>query len=187
MAGRTFDLVVANPPFVIATPGAGWTYRDGGRAADGIAAELAAASTALLNPGGTMQFLANWLHVKGVDWSERVADWFPEAGVRTWVVEREVLDPLDYVRTWQRDSGESHDAGQAAEWLDWFDANEVEGVGFGFINIRHTEGPTELVCDEARHAVETPWSARVGTGSNCENRTLNRKRCGGRSSAWPKA
>lgn len=162
VAGRTFDLVVANPPFVIATPGAGWTYRDGGRAADGIAAELAAASTALLNPGGTMQFLANWLHVKGVDWSERVADWFPEAGVRTWVVEREVLDPLDYVRTWQRDSGESHDAGQAAEWLDWFDANEVEGVGFGFINIRHTEGPTELVCDEARHAVETPWSARVG-------------------------
>jgi hypothetical protein len=161
VAGRRFDLVVANPPFVIATPGGGWTYRDGGREADGIAAELAAASTRLLNPGGTMQFLANWLHVKGRDWSARVAEWFPEEGASVWAVEREVLDPLDYVRTWQRDSGESDDAEQAAAWLDWFDANDVEGVGFGFVTVRRTDGPTEIVCEEVRHAVETPWRERV--------------------------
>lgn len=161
VAGRRFDLVVANPPFVIATPGSGWTYRDGGREADGIAAELAGAAVDLLNPGGTMQFLANWLHRKGESWSERVAGWLPEEGARVWAVEREVLDPLDYVRTWQRDSGETHDADQAAAWLDWFEANEVEGVGFGFITIRRTDGPTEVVCEEARHAVETPWRDRV--------------------------
>ncbi|SDK67365.1 Methyltransferase small domain-containing protein [Glycomyces sambucus] len=161
VAGRTFDLVVANPPFVIGTPGSGWTYRDGGRDADGIAAELAAASTALLNPGGTMRFLANWLHRKGEDWSERVAGWFPDEGVRVWAVEREVLDPLDYVRTWQRDSGESHDAEQAAAWLDWFAANEVEAVGFGFIAVRRVDGAAEVVCEEARHAVATPWRDRV--------------------------
>jgi hypothetical protein len=161
VAGRAFDLVVANPPFVIGTPGSGWTYRDGGREADGIAAELAAASTTLLGPGGTMQFLGNWLHRKGEDWSERVAGWFPDSGVRVWAVEREALDPLDYVRTWQRDSGESHDAEQAAAWLDWFAANEVEAVGFGFISVRRIDGPTEIVCEEARHAVEAPWSDRV--------------------------
>ncbi|WP_051393424.1 DUF7782 domain-containing protein [Glycomyces arizonensis] len=161
VAGRRFDLVVANPPFVIATPGRGWTYRDGGREADGIAAELAAASTGLLNPGGTMQFLANWLHVRGTDWGERVAGWLPETGARVWAVEREALDPLDYVRTWQRDSGESGDADQAAAWLDWFDEHDVEGVGFGMVNIRRIEGPSEIVCEEARHAVEPPWSDRV--------------------------
>jgi hypothetical protein len=162
VAGRRFDLVVANPPFVIATPGSGWTYRDGGREADGIAAELAAASADLLNPNGTMQFLANWLHLEGEDWAERVADWFPDEGVRVWAVEREKLDPLDYVRTWQRDSGEDHDAEQAAAWLDWFAASRVEGVGFGFINVRRIEGPSAIVCEEARHAVETPWRDRVG-------------------------
>ncbi|GAA1668981.1 methyltransferase [Glycomyces endophyticus] len=161
VAGRRFDLVVANPPFVIGTPGSGWTYRDAGREADGVAAELAAASTGLLNPGGTMQFLANWLHRKGEDWSERVAGWFPDEGLRVWAVEREALDPLDYVRTWQRDSGESHDAEQAAAWLDWFAANEVEAVGFGFVTARRTDGPTAVVCEEARHAVETPWRDRV--------------------------
>ncbi|MEU5870050.1 class I SAM-dependent methyltransferase [Glycomyces sp. NPDC047369] len=161
VAGRAFDLVVANPPFVIATPGSGWTYRDGGREADGIAAELAAASTGLLNPGGTMQFLANWLHRKGEDWSERVAGWFPDEGALVWAVEREALDPLDYVRTWQRDSGESHDAEQAAAWLDWFEANEVEAVGFGFIAVRRAHGPSRIVCEEARHAVAAPWSDRI--------------------------
>ena len=161
VAGRAFDLVVANPPFVIATPGSGWTYRDGGREADRVAAELAAASVSLLNPGGTMQFLANWLHIEGRDWSERVASWFPDEGALAWVVERDLLDPLDYVRTWQRDSGESGDAEQASDWLDWFDAHDVEGVGFGFISVRRTAGPTEVVCEEARHAVETPWSDRV--------------------------
>ncbi|HEX2144853.1 MAG TPA: class I SAM-dependent methyltransferase [Glycomyces sp.] len=173
VAGRTFDLVVANPPFVIETPGSGWTYRDGGREADGIAAELAAASTTLLNPGGTMQFLANWLHIEGRHWSERVAAWFPDEGVRVWAVEREMLDPLDYVRTWQRDSGENHDAEQAAEWLDWFGANDVEGVGFGFISVRRTEGAaTEVVCEEARHAVETPWRDRVGDWFAMRERAL---------------
>jgi len=162
VARRRFDLVVANPPFVIATPGSGWTYRDGGREADGIAAELAAASPDLLNPNGTMQFLANWLHLEGEDWAERVAGWFPDEGVRVWAVEREKLDPLDYVRTWQRDSGEDHDAEQAAAWLDWFEANGVEGVGFGFVNVRRVDGPSEVVCEEARHAVETPWRDRVG-------------------------
>ncbi|MFG3338911.1 methyltransferase [Glycomyces sp. NPDC048151] len=161
VAGRRFDLVVANPPFVIGTPGPGWTYRDGGREADGIAAELAAASADLLNPGGTMQFLANWLHVAGEDWAERVAGWFPDESVRVWVVEREKLDPLDYVRTWLRDSGEDHDADQAAAWLDWFEAQRVEGVGFGFVSVRRVEGPTEVCCEEARHSVETPWRDRV--------------------------
>lgn len=161
VAGRRFDLVVANPPFVIATPGSGWTYRDGGREADGIAAELAAASTSLLNPNGTMQFLANWLHVAGQDWSERVAGWLSGEGARVWAVERELLDPLDYVRTWQRDSGEDGNAEQAAAWLDWFDDNQVDGVGFGFVSFRRVAGPTEVVCEEARHSVETPWSGRV--------------------------
>jgi hypothetical protein len=160
VAGRRFDLVVSNPPFVIATPGRGWTYRDAGREADGVAAELAAAATRLLNPGGTMRFLANWLHVRGTDWSDRVAAWFPDEGLRVWAVEREVLDPLDYVRTWQRDAG-SDDPREAAAWLDWFDARDVEAVGFGIVAVRRVDGPTAVVCEETRHAVATPWADRI--------------------------
>ncbi|WP_025274929.1 methyltransferase [Haloglycomyces albus] len=161
VAGRTFDQVIANPPFVVGTPGEGWTHRDGGRAADAIGAELAASAPTVLNPGGTMQFLANWLHRKGEPWTERVGSWIPEDDVTAWVVQREVVDPLDYVRTWQADAGQQHDAEQAAEWLNWFDEREVEGIGFGFVNLRRTPGFSRVRCDDLRHAVAEPWSDLV--------------------------
>src|SRR4051812_33854877 len=68
VAGRRFDLVVSNPPFVAGPGTTLHTYRDSGRAGDGLCAELVAAAPGLLNPGGHMQFLANWLHVAGEDW-----------------------------------------------------------------------------------------------------------------------
>ena len=51
-------------------------YRDSGRPGDGVCAELAAAAPALLTLGGTMQYLANWVHIAGEDWRDRVAGWF---------------------------------------------------------------------------------------------------------------
>ncbi|WIK81310.1 DUF7059 domain-containing protein [Micrococcus lylae] len=64
VAGRRFDMVVSNPPFVI-TPRTDpdapvMVYRDGGREGDRLVAEFISAIPALLNPGGTAQMLANW-------------------------------------------------------------------------------------------------------------------------------
>ena len=53
--------------------------------------------------------LANWVHVRGDDWRERVARWLPAQGVDALVVQREVLDPAEYVAMWLRDSGEGGD------------------------------------------------------------------------------
>lgn len=161
VADRSFDLITANPPFVIATPGAGWTYRDAGRDGDGLGAELAAIARTKLRPGGIMQYLANWLEVKGEKSEDRVASWFPDQGVRVWAVEREQLDPLDYVRTWQRDSGGNPTPQETAEWLNWFKDHKVEGIGFGFITIEAIDGPSDVVCDGVSHSVESPWSERI--------------------------
>ncbi|GLZ76208.1 SAM-dependent methyltransferase [Actinorhabdospora filicis] len=161
VAGRRFDLVVSNPPFVVGAGESAFTYRDSGRAGDGVCAELAAAAPKLLNPGGTMQFLANWLHVRGQDWRERVSGWFAGTGCDLWVVQREVTDPLDYVRVWQRDAS-VHDPAALAAWLDWFEANEVEAVGFGMVTARLSGREEPVVeCEDVRHAVDGPWSARV--------------------------
>src|SRR5690606_8439130 len=75
VAGRTFDLVVSNPPFVVGHGPVRYAYRDSGRASDALSAELTAAAPGLLNDGGVMQFLANWAHVTGEDWGDRVAGW----------------------------------------------------------------------------------------------------------------
>lgn len=64
VAGRRFDMIVSNPPFVI-TPRTDpdapvMVYRDGGREGDRLVAKFISAIPAHLNPGGTAQLLANW-------------------------------------------------------------------------------------------------------------------------------
>lgn len=162
VASRRFDLVVCNPPFVIGDGASSYTYRDSGRVADGVCAELASAAARVLRPGGVLQFLANWPHVRGRDWTERVADWFEGTELDVWAIQRDVLDPLEYVRHWQRDAGGEPDPHRAAEWLDWFDANDVEAVGFGIVSARLGDGVEgEVVCEDLRHQVEPPFGERV--------------------------
>jgi methylase of polypeptide subunit release factors len=162
VAGRRFDLVVSNPPFVVGPGVATHTYRDSGRAGDALSAELAAAAPDLLAEGGTCQYLANWLHVTGEDWADRVAGWVAGTGLDALVIQREVTDPVSYVNLWLSDAGERFDAVRAAAWLDWFDANKVEGVGLGLITLRRAGRADPLVrIEDARQSIEAPLSDRL--------------------------
>lgn len=135
VAGRRFDLVVSNPPFVVGSGATQFAYRDSGRAGDAIGAELAAAAPGLLTEGGTMQYLANWLHVGDEDWRERVAGWVAGTGCDAWITQRVLTDPAEYVQLWLRDASD-FDPRRAEEWLEWFDAANVTAVGFGTVTLR---------------------------------------------------
>ncbi|MEU4509071.1 class I SAM-dependent methyltransferase [Nonomuraea wenchangensis] len=138
--GERFDLVVSNPPFVIAPVGEGkLTYRESGEAGDAFCRELVRRTPAHLNPGGQAHFLANWLHVEGEDWHERVGGWLRETGCDGWVVQRDVQDPAEYVELWLRDAarqGTPRYTELYDRWLSWFDEHKVEGIGFGWITMR---------------------------------------------------
>jgi len=164
VAGRRFDLVVSNPPFVVGPASTAYTYRDSGRASDEVSAELVAAAPGLLNPGGTMQFLANWLHVAGEDWEERVAGWLASTGLDAWVIQREVSDPATYVQLWLADAAVDANAhpAAAAAWLDWFDAQKATGVGFGIVTLRANghDDPTVRI-EELRQPVAEPFGTLI--------------------------
>ncbi|MFY1633115.1 DUF7059 domain-containing protein [Solwaraspora sp. WMMB335] len=162
VTGRRFDLVVSNPPFVVGPGTATHTYRDSGRIGDGVCAELAAAAPDLLAEGGTMQYLANWMHVAGEDWTERVAGWLAGTGLDGWVIQREVADPVSYVNLWLADASEGPDAHRAAAWLDWFDAQKVEAVGFGLVTLRRSGHAEPVVrVEELRQQVAPPLGDRI--------------------------
>jgi methylase of polypeptide subunit release factors len=162
VAGRRFDLVVSNPPFVVGPGSTRYTYRDSGRAGDAVCAELAAAAPDLLTEGGTCQFLANWLHVSGEDWHERVASWVAGTGCDAWIIQRELSDPVEYVNLWLRDASETFDPARAQAWLDWFDTNKIEAVGFGLVTIRRGGRQDPVVrVEELRQATEAPLGAQV--------------------------
>src|SRR3989440_644811 len=154
---------------VAAAGTAEYTYRDSGRAGDAVCAELAAAAPSLLTEGGTMQYLANWLHVAGEDWTARVAGWVAGTGLDAWVIQREVTDPVSYVRLWQADAAQ--DATRTAAWLDWFDAHKVEAIGFGLVTLRHGghADPTVRI-EDLRQAVDQPLGEQVAAWFDRQDR-----------------
>ena len=133
VAGRRFDLIVSNPPFVLPPPAvreAGlplMEYRDAGGP---VLPTLVAGLGEHLEPGGSAVMLGNWEHrhtslgtgdipdsandfatdsttdsgAVGSSWRNAVATWIPE-GLDGWVIEREVQDPVEYATMWLRDGG----------------------------------------------------------------------------------
>jgi hypothetical protein len=77
-----------------------------------------------------------------------------------------VLDPPSYVELWLRDAGrhgtpsylQAYDA-----WLGWFERERIEGIGFGWVNLRKgrpgVPGARELL--DWPHAVEQPIATAV--------------------------
>jgi methylase of polypeptide subunit release factors len=169
----TYDLIVSNPPFVISPlasgmrdPGARLTYRDGGMGGDDLCRMLVQQAGARLNDGGYAQFLANWQHVAGEEWQDRLRSWVPR-GCDAWIVQREVQDVTQYAELWLRDSGDhrSDPAAYAARynaWLEEFEARRTKAVGFGWITLRKSgsEHPS-IVAEEWPHPVEQPLGESV--------------------------
>ncbi|WP_268207532.1 class I SAM-dependent methyltransferase [Streptomyces shenzhenensis] len=163
--GEAFDLIVSNPPFVI-SPGARLTYRDGGMSGDDLCRSLVQQAGERLAEGGFAQFLANWQHVAGEDWQDRVRSWVPR-GCDAWIVQREVQDVNQYAELWLRDSGDHR--GDPAEyqarydaWLDEFEARKVKGVGFGWITLRKTGAAVPSVTvEEWPHPIEQPLGETI--------------------------
>lgn len=150
VAGERFDLIVSNPPFVI-TPAAAidaglarYEYRDGGQSGDRLFLDLLSGLAAHLAPGGSAQLLGNWEHREGEGF-ERLGE--AAVGLDLWVIERERLDPAEYVEMWLRDGGmpegESRERAYAA-WLADFRARGVTAVGFGYVLARPQSGAAPI-------------------------------------------
>ncbi|GGM11800.1 DUF7782 domain-containing protein [Nakamurella endophytica] len=148
---ETFDLVVSNPPFVVGPGETRYTYRDSGMAGDEVCRALVTGAAQRLRPGGTAQFLANWVVRTGTDWRSRVGGWVQETGCDAWVVQRELADPAEYVALWGKDAGETGAAADAVagRWLDWLQQQDVEAIGMGVITLRRSGADDpDVVLDE---------------------------------------
>jgi hypothetical protein len=169
VAGETFDLVAANPPFVIspATDDSGerLVYRDSGLPGDRVVETIVRDVPRHLVEGGWCHVVANWAIQDGRPWDERVGAWL-DPGCDALVVQREVLDPPAYVELWLKDAGRHGGDGYLAAydaWLRWFDEQRIEGVGFGWVNLRRGRSAVEGVHELLDHpyAVEQPVASAI--------------------------
>lgn len=176
--GERFDQILSNPPFVITPRVAGvarYEYRDGGLAGDDLVASVLGSAEAHLNPGGTLQALANWEYRWGQDGLQRVLGWVsgaeahePHQWLDAWVLERQRLSPVRYAETWARDGGAV--AGSAEfdarvnDWLADFSSRRVHGIGFGFVFLHAGAGdrPPVRRSEIASGPLPEPGEERLG-------------------------
>ena len=151
VAGRRFDLIASNPPFVLTPPAvreAGlplMEYRDaGGPILPGLVTGLGEH----LEHGATAVMLGNWEHRGAGSWRDVVAAWLPEE-LDAWILERELQDPVEYATMWLRDGGltperdlQAFDSALEA-WIDDFEARDVRGIGFGYLIVHRPQSPRE--------------------------------------------
>ena len=155
VAGRRFDRIVSNPPFVVGTPEVGHSYRESGLDLDGASRTVVSGAPAHLSLGGTAVVLASWVEVEGEDWRSRVASWIPDEGIDAWVLRRDTSDPDLYVWTWLTDEGmDPRDpafADAADAWAAHLASAGVTGIGFGYVYLRAIDGPGSVLCEDLTH------------------------------------
>jgi SAM-dependent methyltransferase len=141
-AGQTFDLVVANPPYVI-SPEKTAFYRDSGLPGDGVSSEIVRSVPRFLRPGGFAQVLINWGQVSGASWEDRLRGWVEGSGCDAFLLSIETLPAEKYAGYWLPDEPSDVDA-QARryeKWLDYFRQESFEAIGYGLMTLRRKAAP----------------------------------------------
>jgi hypothetical protein len=161
VAGERFDLVVANPPFVVSAGTGGYDYRDSGLSGDRVCETLVRGLPAVLSEDGCAQLLANWVIPADEPWPERLRGWLDDSGCDAWVWQREIAEPGEYVSLWLRDAGEQPGTARWArlydDWLDWLAAAGVAAVGMGLITLWRTGADDPIVVlEDVPQPVEQP-------------------------------
>src|SRR5262249_15453830 len=125
VAGEEFDLVVANPPYVV-SPDTELLFRDGDRKPDdpnGIVPAVVRGVAAHLAPGGLGHVLFDWGVRGGDDAFAAIAGWTEGLGCDACVVDFGGDSPLRYAARWCRHllrTEPEHYAEAVARWLDHY-------------------------------------------------------------------
>ncbi|MDO5534936.1 MAG: methyltransferase [Propionibacteriaceae bacterium] len=160
VAGERFDLIVTNPPYVMSPPTAQrLVYREGTETGDELVRRVVVEGAAHLAEGGTLQVLGNWA-ITSQPWEERLRGWVDQTGCDALVLQRELLDPYEYIEVWLADAGllgTDEYAPRYRAWVDYFDHLGITGVGMGWISLHNSGRATpDVVLQEWPHAVHQP-------------------------------
>ena len=148
--GGTFDLIVCNPPFILA-PAKRYLYRDSGITLDGFCRSLVRGASPHLNDGGYFQMIFEWVEVKGQPWHERMSAWFEGIGCDVWLLKNYSHDPSWYAQTRLRETpfrSAEADADTYDEWMDYYRRHRVEVIHGGLVAMRRRTGSTWLRIEE---------------------------------------
>ncbi|HUQ77643.1 MAG TPA: class I SAM-dependent methyltransferase [Patescibacteria group bacterium] len=188
VAGRSFDLIVSNPPFVI-SPDSAFLFRHSEFGRDEISRELVRSAAGHLAEGGFAYLLVNWVQPTAARWTDVLAEWLEDTGCDAVCLLHGIEDPLSYAVRWngreQQLRPERHGA-TLDRWLAHFRTQGVAAIGSGAVILRRRTGRPwlhglDLAGDSRGHAgphVQAIFAARdlltaTGDGPSGDARLLS--------------
>jgi SAM-dependent methyltransferase len=141
-----FDLVVSNPPYVIA-PKPRFTFRESPLPGDAFCEQLVRAVPEVLTDEGVACLLASWIVGPGEAWAERPVEWTAAAGRGGLLLHLETVDPTDNAVRWAVPPGSTGPVAAAAlvrEWLEHYSANNIFAVAYGAVILHPSPALTRV-------------------------------------------
>ena len=152
VADRTFDRILANPPFFV-TPSSGVLYCENPLELDGFCRRVAREGAQHLNEGGFLQMTLEWVQVKGQAWQERLAEWADSTGCDLWVLRTYAGPPTAYAHQRYRDLyAESPERAteKFEQGIAYYRERQVEEVHGGLLALRRRSGRNWMRFEEGR-------------------------------------
>jgi methylase of polypeptide subunit release factors len=142
VAGEAFDLVVANPPFVV-SPDSEFVYRDSPLPGDEICRQVVRGAAAHLRPGGFATVLCNWICRTPQERWDPLAAWVDGLDCDALLLAHGVVEPLHYASRWNEPLRRNPEAYARAvgRWLDYYEQEGVAAIGIGAVILRGRNSP----------------------------------------------
>jgi SAM-dependent methyltransferase len=137
VAGEEFELLVANPPYVI-SPESSFLFRDGGMPRDLLSEQVVRAVPAHVAEAGFATVMVSWVHEQDEDPTARPASWLDGSGCDAIVLHTGSAAPLEIAAQWNQDVRPDPDEyGTVIDrWVEYFRDEGIRMVGFGAIVLR---------------------------------------------------
>ena len=142
VAGEAFDLIVANPPFVI-SPESRFLYRDSGLGGDELCRRLSAEVPAALREGGTATMLVSWGRRPGEAWDVTPRRWLEGSGSDAWVFHLATQPAQLHAASWHQILASQDVAAYGegvARWTDYITGLGFDSIAYGALVWRRRQG-----------------------------------------------
>jgi methylase of polypeptide subunit release factors len=161
VAGRQFDLIVANPPFFV-TPTHGQLYCENSMELDLYCRGVVREAPGYLTEGGFLQMVFEWVSVRGQPWQDRIREWLEGAGCDAWVLHTYARDAAAYARERIRQTIPAEaELETLTRWMEYYSSHGVEEIHGGILALRRRSGRNWIRVEEMPLAPAEPFGEAI--------------------------
>jgi methylase of polypeptide subunit release factors len=160
----TFDLIVANPPFVI-SPETRFLYRDGGMPGDELSRRVVSEAPRYLSENGMAHIMVSWLRRLGDEWSARLRGWVQGSDCDAWLLHQATQTALAHAASWHQSLAASDPTAfevRLDQWLEYMGGLGMDGVAFGAVILRRRGGSNWVRAEEIPETDHGPAGDQLG-------------------------